>query len=279
VAGNEYGTKTVEFINIASPTVVCQKLPDLPITPYFSTGGIRLQGSPFVCFGYDCYNWIDNQWIPGLSSPTFLYYVAAAGYHNIFVYGGIPTSAALLTSSGWVKQPDPPEPLFYSCAVQISADTYMVIGGFGNNETVTSNTYFYHSKSQLWEKGPSLQEGRYFPSCGLIKGENNTMNVIVVGGAGQTILNSSEILDSGSSVWRAGPTLPASNAASALIQDGDGGVIIIGGADYSGSSTTSLYHLANLSSGSQWVKMQQHLKVSRYGLTAFLVPENITNCS
>ena len=78
-----------------------------------------------------------------------------------------------------------------------------------------------------------LQMGRYNHRCGRIKSDSTgtQMSIIAVGGIGQNgaYLSSVEVLNDGSSQWTPGPELPDEIHSPAIIQDPNGGVILIGG--------------------------------------------------
>jgi hypothetical protein len=60
-----------------------------------------------------------------------------------------------------------------------------------------------------------------------------------------------------------------------MVQDPEGGVILIGG--YSGPGHLGiLYHLSD--SGSTWRVMKQFLKIARSYHSAILIPDELTNC-
>ena len=110
------------------------------------------------------------------------------------------------------------------------------------------------------------------------------VNVITTGGlsvAGDanSILDSVEVLDAGSTTWRAGPKLPTKNFAAQLVQDQNGGIILIGGSPDGTTASPSLIQLNSADPGSEWIVMKQQLKYPRAAFTAFLIPENITDCS
>ena len=283
------GSNKVEVVDLASETTVCQDLPDFPLSGILgSIGGLGLRNNPFLCYGNDCYTPTNTTWVPspGLQSLFPVRHSTSSGFSNMIVAGGFggPTSAEILTSSGWIKLPDLPQPLIWSCAVEISSNTHLVIGGINSTSKTVPSTYFFHRDSLVWENGPPLNTARYGHSCGLIRGENNTVNVIVTGGlsvAGNanSILDSVEVLDAGSTFWRAGPKLPIKNFASQLVQDQNGGIILIGGSPDGDTASPSLIQLNSADPGSEWIVMKQQLKYPRAAFTAFLIPENITDCS
>ena len=279
------GLNKVEVVDLASETTVCQDLPDFPLSGIQgSIGGLGLQNNPFLCIGNDCYTPTNTTWVPspGLQSLFTVQFSTSSGFSNMIVTGGF--GAEILTSSGWIKLPDLPVPLIWSCAVEISSNTHMVIGGINSSFQTVPSTYFFHRDSLVWENGPPLNTARSRHSCGLIKGKNNTVNVIVTGGwsvsgDANSILDSVEVLDAGSTTWRAGPKLPIKNLAAQLVQDQNGGIILIGGSPDATTASPTLIQLNSADPGSEWIVMKQQLKYPRAAFTAFLIPENITDCS
>jgi hypothetical protein len=91
-------------------------------------------------------------------------------------------------------------------------------------------------------------------------------------------LSSVEILDEGSNEWHTGPELPVAIDESQMVEDENGGVVLIGGR----SSVDYLNTLYELPHGGQdvvWTEMEQKMKTGRYAHTAILVPDNIVDCS
>jgi hypothetical protein len=106
------------------------------------------------------------------------------------------------------------------------------------------------------------------------------MSIIVAGGYdGSSILSSVEILDEGSNEWQAGPELPFEIDESQMVEDQNGGVVLIGGYSLSGCNLATLYHLPHGGQDAVWTKMEQKMKTGRYSHTAILVPDNIVDCS
>ncbi len=90
-----------------------------------------------------------------------------------------------------------------------------------------------------------------------------------------------EILDEGSNEWQTGPELPFGIDESQMVEDQNGGVVLIGG-KFKDSRTGSLDTLYQFSHGGQdavWIKMEQKMKTARNLHTAFMVPDNIVDCS
>ena len=64
--------------------------------------------------------------------------------------------------------------------------------------------------------------------------------------------------------------------AASMVEDKMGGVLLIGGNNKSLPLNT-LYWLPH--ANSDWILLPQKLKISRSFATAFLVPDEITNCN
>jgi hypothetical protein len=105
------------------------------------------------------------------------------------------------------------------------------------------------------------------------------MSIIVAGGyvGGSSRLSSVEILDEGSNEWQTGPELPFGISDSQMVEDQNGGVVLIGGLSSSVDNLDILYQLPHGDVDAVWTKMEQ--KMIRYLHTAFLVPDNLVDCS
>ena len=104
--------------------------------------------------------------------------------------------------------------------------------------------------------------------------------ILQLGPAGVTVTDTSsvEVYDYGAGSWRNGPSLPVTLCDASMIQDNNGGVILIGGYSLALSkSLDTLYRLPH--TAAQWELMPQRLKTARFYPIAFLIPDNITNCT
>ena len=134
---------------------------------------------------------------------------------------------------------------------------------------------------ESWTEGPELKNKRLYHSCGRIRRnrESQEMSIIVAGGDdGSSRLSSVEILDEGSNEWQTGPKLPFGIERSQMVEDQNGGVVLIGGYSSYGTLDT-LYQLPHGGKDAVWTKMEQKMKTRKFNHTAFLVPDNIVDCS
>jgi N-acetylneuraminic acid mutarotase len=291
------GGATVEVIDLESSRTTCKNLPNFPIDAFASFGGLGFEEKPLVCGGNSnegftskCYTLKDNVWIPSANFNTEIGYAAISPSpypltsHKLLVTGGFNDSFLstfeVLTKEGW-KTISPSLPVKTSdhCAVLVNSATIMIIGGFNNEK----NTYYFNSQNEKWVQGPQLEQERRYHSCGRIMRDKQTLetSIIVVGGKDQSknYLSSVEILDERSNVWRQGPELPFEIYGSQMIEDRNGGVVLIGGKAKSGDYLNTLFHLPLAGQDARWRKMEQKLKSAQYRHTAFLIPDDIVECS
>jgi hypothetical protein len=86
-------------------------------------------------------------------------------------------------------------------------------------------------------------------------------------------------MDEGSNEWQTGPELPFGIVDSQMVEDPNGGVVLIGGESPSVGNLDTLYQLPHGGQDAIWTKMEQKMKTGRHCHTAFLVPDNIVDCS
>jgi hypothetical protein len=79
--------------------------------------------------------------------------------------------------------------------------------------------------------------------------------------------------------WRTGPELPIGILDPRMVEDPNGGVVLIGGKLTSGENLDTLYQLPHGGQDAVWTKLEQKLKTGRNSHTAILVPDNIVECS
>jgi hypothetical protein len=192
-------------------------------------------------------------------------------------------SAEMLTEEGWESNmPSLPVTIYAHCMVTVNSTTVMVIGGFQNGQDFSGKTFYFTFGEASWTEGPELKNKRRYHSCGKIRRnkESQEMSIIVAGGYdGSSRLSSVEILHEGSNKWQTGPKLPFGIDGSQMVEDQNGGVVLIGGYSPSVGTLDTLYQLPHGGQDAVWTKMEQKMKTGRAWQTAFLVPDNIVDCS
>jgi hypothetical protein len=190
-------------------------------------------------------------------------------------------SAEMLTEEGWESNiPSLPVTIFRHCMVTVNSTTVMAIGGYQNG--YSGKTFYFTFGDESWTEGPELKYKRGWHSCGKIRRnkESQEMSIIVAGGQdGSSYLSSVEILDEGSNEWQTGPELPSGIKESQMVEDQNGGVVLIGGSSPSDGTLDTLYQLPHGGQDAVWTKIEQKMKIGRLWHTAFLVPDSIVDCS
>ena len=156
----------------------------------------------------------------------------------------------------------------------------MVIGGFQNRQ-FSRKTFYLTFGEERWIEGPELRNKRGYHSCGRIRRDKDSqeMSIIVAGGWIGSYLSSVEILDEDSNEWQTGPELPFGIYGSEMVEDQNGGVVLIGGKSSSVGTLDTLYQLPHGGLDAVWIKMEQKMQTGRMEHTAILIPDNIVNCS
>ncbi len=311
-----YAIDTCEVIDLKSSATICKNLPNFPATVQAAIGGLGLKENPIMCGGYQnqyssnkCHSLENNEWVSSDSMNLVRVEATAAQLQDgkLLVTGGkngshYISSAEMLTDVGWESNiPSLPVTINGHCMVTVNSTTVMVIGGIQNSQS-SGKTFYFTFGEECWTEGPKLKYRRGHHSCGRIRSgkESQKMSIIVAGGssflssvdivkiladvAGGSIdelsfLSSVEILDEGSNKWQAGPELPFEIRFSQMVEDQNGGVVLVGGQSPSVSKLENLYKLPHAGRDAVWTKMQQKLKTGRKEHTAFLVPDNIVECS
>jgi N-acetylneuraminic acid mutarotase len=191
-------------------------------------------------------------------------------------------SAEMLTEEGWESNiPSLPVTIAGHSMVTVNSTTVMAIGGYQNNQ-YSGKTFYFTFGEESWTEGPELKNKRGWHSCGKIRRnkESQEMSIIVAGGwDGSSYLSSVEILDKGSNEWQTGPELPFGIVDSQMVEDQNGGVVLIGGYSSSAGRLDTLYQLPHGGQDAVWIKMEQKMQTGRHEHTAFMVPDNIVDCS
>jgi hypothetical protein len=198
------------------------------------------------------------------------------------VSGSDLNSAEMLIEEGWESNiPSLPVTVYAHCMVTVNSTTVMAIGGIQNLQ-YSGKTFYFTFGEESWTEGPELKNTRRLHSCGKIRRnkESQEMSIIVAGGYdGSSLLSSVEILDEGSNEWETGPELPFGIGSSQMVEDQNGGVVLIGGQLSSIDNLDTLYQLPHGVQDAVWSEMKQKMKTERSSHSAFLVPDNIVDCS
>jgi N-acetylneuraminic acid mutarotase len=291
-----FRTDTCEVINLASSASTCKNPPNFPATVFGAIGGLEFKGNPILCGGDQnnadsnkCYSLENNNWVSSASMNSVRVDTAAAKLKDVklFVTGGLDSSGyhlnsvEMLTEEGWASSiPSLPVTFVQHCMVTVNSTTVMVIGGIQNGQ-YSGKTFFFTFGEESWTEGPELRNKRGYHSCGKIRRnkESQEISIIVAGGWYGSIVSSVDILDEGSNEWQTGPELPFGILWSQMVEHQNGGVVLIGGYSSSTDRVDTLYQLPHGGQDAVWTKMEQKLKTGRYAHTAFLVPDNIADCS
>ena len=231
---------------------------------------------------------INNEWVPSESMNSVRYYAAATQLQDgkLLVTGGLDdsqlNSAEMLTEDGWESNvPTLPVSIAEHCMVTLNSTTVMAIGGTRNDQ-FSGKTFYFTFEEESWTEGPELMIKRAGQSCGKIRRDQDSqeMSIIVVGGYdGSSYLSSVEILNEGSNDWQTGRDLPFGISHSEIVEDQTGGVVLIGGVSESIGRLNTLFQLPHGGQEAVWIEMEQKLKPGRRVHSAFLVPDNIADCS
>ncbi len=191
-------------------------------------------------------------------------------------------SSEILTEKGWERNfPSLPVTIYGHCMVTVNSTTVMAIGGVQNGK-FSGNTFYFTFGEESWRVGPALKNKRNGLSCGRIRRdkESQEMSTIVAGGFNLSYyLSSVEILDEGSNEWKTGTELPFGIDVSQMVEDQNGGVILVGGQSPLIENLDTLYQLPHGGGDAVWTKMEQKLNTGRFSHTAILVPDNVVDCS
>jgi hypothetical protein len=299
ICGGGY-TDTCEVINLASSASTCKNPQNFPAKVFLAIGGLGFKGNPIICGGDQngadsnkCYSLENNAWVSSANMHSVRLWAAAAqlqdgiflvtggynGYDGSFSYFN---SSEMLTEEGWESNiPSLPVTIYGHCMVTVNSTTVMAIGG-RQNGFFSGKTFYYTFGEESWTEGPQLKNKRRDHSCGTIRRnkESQEMSIIVAGGidGGISRLSSVEILDEGSNEWQTGPKLPFGIFGFQMVEDQNGGVVLIGGRSSSGYLDT-LYQLPHGGQDALWAQMEQKMKTGRTEHTAFLVTDSSVDCS
>jgi hypothetical protein len=297
--GYEHSTDTCQVVDLESSETTCKNLQKFPAFVWAAIGGLGLKEIPIICGGAQekeyysnsCYSLENNSWVSSASMNTVRAYAAAAQLQDgkILVTGGLDNSfsylnsAEMLTEEGWESNiPSLPVTIWYHCMVPVNSTTVMVIGGL-QNARLSGKTFYFTIGEESWTEGPELKIKRMCHACGRVRRNSRSqgMSIIVVGGrnGSSSSISSVEVLDESSNEWETGPELPFGIEETKMVEDKNGGAVLIGGLTSSNDLLLNLYQLPNAGRDAAWTMMEQKLKTGTFFPTALLVPDSVVDCS
>jgi hypothetical protein len=285
-------TDNFEIIDLSMPSSNCQNLPNFPYTTEGTVGELIEQDYPLICGGFNikqCYSHKDGKWKQEVSLAENKVYASSAPSpfpntpFSMMISGGsnpITSSAVYFSGEAWKKLPDLPKKVEYHCTIKVSSSVVMIIGGYQDQQR-SKKTFLLDTKENVWKEGPSLMQERDSFSCGRIRSATNSskFSIIVAGGYNETDLTTTEVLDQLNGEWRQGLPLPFAICCSKLVEDADGGVVLIGGRIGGMTYSDTLFRLPHAGHDGKWEELPQKLKIGRNFHNAFLAPDHLANCN
>jgi hypothetical protein len=304
------GGSSAEVINLddSKPNLICDNLPNLPMSLHVSVGQLFRGTTPMICGGYSsqyekrCHSLENGAW-KAISSLNINRYAASAvtlsptgnTKDDIFLVatgsndGQTQSTVETFDGVSWNQNSFPklPFPLLGNCILKLNNSVLMSIGGskLHNVADSTSETNVFNLIQNNWVAGPMLASPRMWHSCGVMNWKNDSTGifekvVVVSGGYDKqgSQLNSVELLfindfERYNSGWKVGPNSPVRVDGSAMIEF-QNGVIMIGGRGE--GDGRRLFKLT--SPYGNWTEMKQTLKEPRSHFVSFLVPDELVSC-
>ena len=294
---------TTEIFDLRDPTNKCENLPDYPLGVEFASGGLIQDKYPLVCGGAICSNFhpynhtVDDCYYYDPDSKAWEFstpMIQPRGGHASVV---INKNTLWITGDDYLDKtiselitptfpganvelgPTVPESgIVEHCVVDLSNHNYLLIG--------KNSVWFYNMDSDTWTKGPNLAIARGLNSCGLLRTEDKSTFVVVVGG--EYLLESVEIMEVSQengmidgAEWLEGPPLPFKLYGHASVVF-DNSLFTFGGAMNYGEITNKVmqlsYKLGTCDAGRwEWSELGE-TQVKRLNLVAMEVPDEIVIC-
>ena len=274
-----------------------------------AVGGLGYENEPLICAGWitaaadnsfkGCFSFTSNAWqttpytrtnkVSQLGSFAFnpdqtgMGRAIAISDRTIDVLN--PVSA--LIPFGWSLSAnlEMPASSVSGCSVAINASTYFIVHGEQQDgETVSNKTYFLNVETNTLTYGPEILVPRFSLQCSKMEESGAVVSsyVVISGGIGQNaeLLNSTEVLDLNTGVWRMGPEMPVPIRDGVMLEHPALGVIVVGGRTGTSSDfvdLTDIYYLPSL--GNSWFLLPQKLTNARSRHLTFYVQESNTSCA
>jgi len=274
-----------------------------------SANGGTVHNIPFICGGKGrqktisnkCYMLKDKVNWSSIASMNIArsYYGLAVVNGSILVAGGKGSTGGAMDSVEllqhpaapvWTKRKQLPKKMDKLCMVSLDDGTVMAIGGRGTVKFPHDWVHIYNISADEWRHGRKMSIPRTWHGCSTLRNKTSgkVEYVIVAGGYTQAdndypgrMTSSVELYNPTTDKWSKGPELPSPMAMAPLLEDGKGGVLLVGGnktdvgaiEEY---SSNLILHLSG--SKSQWQTVYKKLKYPRTKHIAMVISDSITLC-
>ena len=185
------------------------------------------------------------------------------------------------------------QPIAGHCFVTLNDKEILSIGGIDKQGQTMNDTWIFDLNTKKWKPGVSMLSSRFQHSCGRITDSNGKSFIIAAGGEVGTyfedphtlkwkstlkVTEKVEIFDPVKREWSIFQDLPRPISGSKLIEDGRGGLLMVGGDDigtYGGHVTDILYL-----SGKEgtWERTFKTLKKPSAHPVAMFIPDSYVKC-
>jgi len=252
------GKQTVEIIDLSSPKMKCQNLPNFPDDIAGAVGVLGLNNEPLICGGVKasnmeyqnaCTKFENGAWqsAPNLNKNRVVASISRSPFPDstIKILVTSDGTSEALTESGWKNlQKNLEISAYFSCICHINSTTVVLVDGFQRE------SYFFNTENEELKRITLLDHFRHNFACARIRTNEYSLSssIIVVGGDdGSEQFNSTETLDLNANrlEWVKGPNLPFGINVASLVEDPIGGVILVGGQSSQREFLTTLFKLAH----------------------------------
>ena len=173
--GGEDNTKSVEVINLNADNLVCDNLPDFPLSIRGTTGQLFRDSKSIICGGVDpskftdsckCFAYLDGYWnaIASLDDcrrfPVSTLLTNKNNEEILYIAGGASgflflDSVESFDGSEWHQEmfAELPKAIGYQCLLNINNSFLFMIGGYDKNIDDLGETYFYSIEDNSWSPG------------------------------------------------------------------------------------------------------------------------------
>ena len=322
VAGGNYYNDTwfseladVELVNLFWENSACENPTDLPHKLDGAISGI-IDEKPVICGGLKthvsdengfeqtiesgCYQGGNNEWSShqSLKCPRWGASSVMLDKDSMWVFGGNTNMESSEECKDVGKSSEEyksnlgkfelsvslPEPMVYSCAVNIDESHIFIVNGFDQNYEGFSRSYIVDitEKPFSFHELPHLEKVRSQAGCGIIsyssaEEDENDIAIVVAGGGYGNASKTTEIYKLSNDLyskgtWEAGPILPRGYSNGCHISSIKNDLTLIGGFDESGTVQSDLITYNSISK--EFETSPVKLRTPRYGCSAMKVTNN-----
>ncbi len=282
---------------MSSSETNCQPYPDFPWKIEGAMGGLVADQYAVTCGGYyygdyfdDCVVMNSDESFKMIGGRAFAASVTLPN-SNLWITGGKGgefgsevSSSEIISGLEATQGPELPVSVAYHCMTMRNEHEVLIIGGYiEEDQEFSGRTFSFDLRSNTWTELGTSPVARGYAGCGSFYSSYFQENILLTYGGwdgGRQIYSDVEALLEGYDDWAPAGGLPFNwFQMASMTNTNKDGLLVVGGYSKGIGEVPYLYEVTFPESGMIWRRLDQALQVPRAKHVAFLIYENMADCT